>query len=91
MLRLVCSQFNLAFEREVLATLVISITKKTLKSSKIQLEMLASKKTRAAQLARTLKINDLGPFIESDVDPLEPEPPMKGQSESEILSLKESR
>jgi hypothetical protein len=60
-LRLVCSQFNRTFESEVLATLVISITRNTLNLSTRQLKGLAWRKTRVAQLARTLKIKSLSP------------------------------
>ena len=63
-LRLVCSQFNHAFEAQVLSTLVIAVTKNTLKHSLDMLCTFASqneKTSRAVQHARTLKIKYLSP------------------------------
>ena len=80
-LRLVCSQFNLAFEAQVLSTLVILVTTYTLKQSTDMLWTFASqnkKASRAVQHARTLKIKYLSPFFALDPDYLripEPEPP----------------
>jgi hypothetical protein len=68
-LRLVCSQFNLAFESQVLSTLVISFTLNTMKRSVNLLEMFASRKaetSRAVQHARTLKIKYLSPLFSTE-------------------------
>ena len=65
-LRLVCSQFNRAFEAQVLSTLVIAVTNNTLKQS---LDMLCTfalqnrRTSRAVQHARTLKIKYLSPTM----------------------------
>lgn len=66
-LRLVCSRFNIAFESEVLSTLVISITKGNLKLSTCLLKTLASQKSRVARLARTLKIKHLSPSLPQEM------------------------
>ena len=66
MLRLVCSQFNRAFEAQVLSTLVILVTVNTLKQSLDMLRTFASqnkKTSRAVQHARTLKIKYLSPIM----------------------------
>ena len=68
-LRLVCSQFNRAFEARVLSTLVIAVTNNTLKQSIDMLRTFASqneKTSRAVQLARTLKIKYLSPMMALD-------------------------
>ena len=80
MLRLVCSQFNRAFEAQVLSTLVIVVMYNNLKQSLDMLRMFASqnkKTSRAVQHARTLKIKLLSPMmaIDSEYYPTpEPEP-----------------
>ena len=80
-LRLVCSQFNLAFEAQVLSTLVILVTANTLKQSTDMLWMFASqnkKTSRAVQHARTLEIKYLSPVMALDPGHFripEPEPP----------------
>jgi len=63
-LRLVCSQFNLAFEAQVLSTLVILVTFDTLQPSLDMLLTFASQDkitSRAIQHARTLRIKFLSP------------------------------
>ena len=68
-LRLVCSQFNLAFEAQVLSTLVILVTVNTLKQSLDVLWTFASqnkKASKAVRLARTLKIKYLSPIMVLD-------------------------
>jgi hypothetical protein len=65
-LRLVCSQFNGAFEAQVLSTLIISVTENTLERSLDMLSTFASQKretSRAVQHARTLKIKCLSPDL----------------------------
>jgi len=69
-LRLVCSQFNRAFEAQVLSTLVIAVTNNTLKQSIDMLCAFASQDENASsavQHARTLKIKYLSP--ETMLDP----------------------
>jgi hypothetical protein len=89
-LRLVCSQFNRAFEAQVLSTLVISVTISTLVQSLDMLQMFAlrdGETRRAAHHARTLKIEFLSPTMsltpepsitpvpETQVSPSPPSPP----------------
>ena len=65
-LRLVCSQFNHAFEAQVLSTLVILVTFHTLPQSLDMLWTFASQSraaSRAIQHARTLKIKYLSPVM----------------------------
>ena len=68
-LRLVCSQFNHAFEAQVLSTLVIIVSINTLKQSIDMLCTFASQcenASRAVQHARTLKIKYLSPMTALD-------------------------
>ena len=80
-LRLVCSQFNRAFEAQVLSTLVIALTNNTLKQSLDMLCMFAlqnRRTSRAVQHARILKIKYLSPttrFPISQHDELESQDP----------------
>jgi hypothetical protein len=70
-LRLVCSQFNHAFESQVLSTLVISVTFRTLKQSLDMLRTFASQNvetSKAVQHARTLKIRYLSPATSYDLE-----------------------
>ena len=82
-LRLVCSQFNRAFEAQVLSTLVILVTLNTLRQSLDMLWTFASrsKKTnKAVQHARTLKIKYLSPIMALDPE-LFPIPQSKPESQ----------
>ena len=68
-LRLVCSQFNRAFEAQVLSTLVILVTSNTLRQSIVMLWTFASQDKEAStavQHARTLKIKYLSPIMAID-------------------------
>ena len=68
-LRLVCSQFNRAFETQVLSTLVILVTVNTLMQSIDMLSAFASRNnetSRAVQHARALKIKYLSPIMALD-------------------------
>ena len=86
-LRLVCSQFNRAFEAQVLSTLVIAVTNNTLKRSIDMLRMFASqnkKTSRAVQHARTLNIKYLSPMI--TLDPKRFQMPQPDELESQDSS-----
>ena len=70
-LRLVCSQFNRAFEAQVLSTLVILVLFNTLKPSLDMLRTFASQNketSRAVQHARTLKIKCLSTIMAIDTE-----------------------
>ena len=99
-LRLVCSQFNRAFEAQVLSTLVIAVTDNSLKQS---LDMLCTfalqngRTSRAVQHARTLKIKYLSPTTRFPIsqhdepesqDPSPSSPSLLHRLASRISSLK---
>ncbi|KAM6502716.1 hypothetical protein JOM56_002693 [Amanita muscaria] len=60
-LRLVCSWINRSIEPMVLSCIVLDVFNHTPTTTMYQLETLASRRSRASQLTRTLKISNLGP------------------------------